>query len=84
MLTVNLLDAKTRRSQLVEAIESGAEPEIIIAWNGKPAAKLVPVAAPAPTGVRLGLLKGKYPPMSLEDFDAHNDEIAKLFEDDDS
>ena len=45
MLTVNMLDAKTRLSRLVEAVESGAESEIIIARNGKPAAKLVPVGA---------------------------------------
>ena len=31
MRTVNMLDAKTRLSRLVEAVESGAEPEIIIA-----------------------------------------------------
>ncbi len=40
---VNMLEAKTTLSKLVEAVESGAEKEIIIARNGKPAAKLVPV-----------------------------------------
>lgn len=44
MTTVNMLDAKTRLSQLVEAVESGAESEILIARNGKPAARLVPIA----------------------------------------
>ena len=34
MTTVNMLDAKTRLSQLVEAVESGAEAEILIARNG--------------------------------------------------
>ncbi|MBA3519374.1 MAG: type II toxin-antitoxin system Phd/YefM family antitoxin [Rhizobiales bacterium] len=83
MRTVNMLDAKTSLSRLVEAVESGAEAEIIIARNGKPAAKLVPVSASQGKGVRLGLLEGKYPPMSLEDFDADNAEIAKLFEGED-
>ena len=41
MTTVNMLDAKTRLSRLVEAVESGAETEIIIARNGKPAAVIV-------------------------------------------
>ncbi|HWT30098.1 MAG TPA: type II toxin-antitoxin system Phd/YefM family antitoxin, partial [Propylenella sp.] len=63
MLIVNMLDAKTRLSRLVEAVESGAESEIIIARNGKPAARLVPVQKPVDTSKRLGLLAGKYPPM---------------------
>ena len=83
MVMVNMLDAKSRLSRLVEAVESGAESEIIIARNGKPAAKLVPLTAPNGTGIRIGLLAGKYPPMSLEDFDADNEEIARLFEGDD-
>ena len=37
MTTVNMLEAKTRLSQLVSAVESGAEDEIIIARDGKPA-----------------------------------------------
>jgi prevent-host-death family protein len=78
MLTVNMLDAKTNLSCLVDAVESGAEAEIIIARNGKPAAKLVPVAAPKSVGKRIGLLAGKYPPMSLEDFDAENDAITAM------
>ena len=46
MTVVNMLDAKTRLSKLVEAVESGAEREIIIARNGKPAARLVPIERP--------------------------------------
>ncbi|MEP9370901.1 type II toxin-antitoxin system prevent-host-death family antitoxin [Mesorhizobium sp. KR1-2] len=80
MLTVNMLEAKSSLSRLVEAVESGAESEIIIARNGKPAAKLVPLeGAKEKKGVRLGLLAGKYPPMSLEDLNSTNDEIAALF-----
>lgn len=79
MLTVNMLEAKTSLSRLVEAVESGAESEIIIARNGKPAAKLVPIQAEPRKGVRLGLHEGKYPPMSLEDFNSYDEEIARLF-----
>ena len=79
MLTVNMLDAKTRLSRLVEAVESGAESEIIIARNGKPAARLVPIQKPIDASKRLGLLAGKYPPMSLEDFNSDDEEIARMF-----
>lgn len=81
MLTVNMLDAKSSLSRLVDAVERGVEEEIIIARNGKPAAKLVSVQAPKkPSGKRrLFLMEGQYPDMSLEDFNAEDPEIAKLF-----
>lgn len=59
MTIVNMLDAKSNLSRLVEALESGAEHEIIIARNGKPAARLVPIHA-SPVGVRIGAAKGKF------------------------
>lgn len=83
MPVVNMLDAKTNLSKLVDAVESGAEQEVIIARNGKPAAKLVAVASEVDTSRRIGLFEGKYPPMSLEDFNASNEEIAKAFYGDD-
>lgn len=76
MPTVNILEAKSNLSRLVDAVESGAQAEIVIARNGKPAARLVPLAK-APTGKRIGLLKGKF--KVPEDLDADNDEIARLF-----
>jgi prevent-host-death family protein len=79
MPVVNMLDAKTNLSKLVDAVESGAEREVIIARNGKPAAKLVAVGTNVDTRKRIGLFEGKYPPMSLEDFNASNEEIARLF-----
>ena len=50
MRKVNMLEAKNSLSRLVEAVESGAETEIIIARNGKPAARLVAVN-PAAAGI---------------------------------
>ena len=76
---VNMLEAKTHLSKLVDAVESGREAEIIIARNGRPSAKLVPVTAKDRWPVRPGLLAGKYPDMSLDDFKALDDEIAALF-----
>jgi len=83
MTTVNMLEAKTKLSKLVEAVESGAESEVIIARNGKPAAKLVPLDAPKKKPVRIGMYDGVYPDMSLEDFNAHDEGIAKMFYGDD-
>jgi prevent-host-death family protein len=58
MSVVNMLDAKSNLSRLVEAVESGAESEIVIARNGKPAAKLVPVTTRV--GQRIGVAKGAF------------------------
>jgi prevent-host-death family protein len=73
-------EAKTRLSQLVEAIKSGAEPEIVIAQNGVPAARIVPleVANPAKRPpIRFGLAKGKW--VIPDNIDELNPEIEKLF-----
>ncbi|MBL8577422.1 MAG: type II toxin-antitoxin system prevent-host-death family antitoxin [Mesorhizobium sp.] len=79
MPTVNMHDAKTSLSKLVEAVESGAETEIIIARNGKPAAKLVAVTAEPKKKRQLGLAAGKYPPLDYEAFQALDAEIEKMF-----
>ncbi|WP_311029453.1 type II toxin-antitoxin system Phd/YefM family antitoxin [Mesorhizobium koreense] len=74
---VNMLEAKTSLSKLVEAVESGAEKEIIIARNGKPAARLVPLGQPKKR--QLGLAEGKYPPLDYEAFQALDEEVAAMF-----
>lgn len=76
MQTINMLQAKTNLSRLVEAIEQGEEREIIIARNGHPVAKLVPVTA-VPPNRRLGVAKGLFE--APDDIDAHNAEVACLF-----
>ncbi len=76
MSSVNMLQAKSSLSRLVEAIEQGQEREIIIARNGRPAAKLVPMDA-VPAGKRIGIAKGKF--KVPDSIDAHNDEIARMF-----
>lgn len=78
MTVMNMHEAKSSLSRLVEAVESGEEKEIIIARNGKPAAKLVPIGETS-NRVRLGLHAGKYPPMSLEEFNSTDVEIERLF-----
>lgn len=76
MPSVNMLEAKSSLSRLVEAIEQGREREIVIARNGRPAARLVPVEA-VPVGKRLGVAKGKF--KVPDDIDSHNAEVAALF-----
>lgn len=78
MATVNMLEAKTNLSRLVEAVESGREAEVVIARNGKPAARLVPIEPPREK-VIFGLAKGKYESQTLEEFNASDAEIAELF-----
>ena len=79
MPVVNMLDAKTHLSRLVEEVENGVTDEIVIARNGKPAARLVPIASKPSATKRLGLLAGKYPSTSQAEFDASNEEIGRLF-----
>jgi prevent-host-death family protein len=71
-----MLEAKTNLSKLVEAVESGAETEVIIARNGRPAAKLVPLSEP-PKRRLLGIAKGLFE--APENIDRDNDEIARTF-----
>lgn len=79
MTTVNMLDAKTHLSKLVDQIERGQAEEIVLARDGRPVARIVPLAEPAKPGRRLGYFEGRYPDMTLEEFDASNPEIHPLF-----
>jgi len=76
MRTVNMLEAKSSLSRLVDAVESGQESEIVIARNGKPAVRIVALKARS-TGQRLGVAQGQFVPP--EPSDELDQEIAKLF-----
>ena len=76
MLSINMLEAKSSLSRLVDALERGAESEIVIARNGKPAARLVPIEPPA-AGPRLGVAKGMF--KLPENIDVDNPAVASLF-----
>ena len=65
MSTVNIFEAKTNLSKLVARAEQGEE--IIIARNGKPAARLTPLEPTAKPQIRFGGLKGKI--SVADDFD---------------
>lgn len=65
MKTVNMHQAKTQLSKLVEQAEGGAE--IVIARAGRPVARLVGMGARG--GIRLGVAKGLVRSIA-PDFDA--------------
>lgn len=76
MNAVNMLQAKSNLSRLVESLEQGIEREIIIARNGRPAAKLVPIDT-AVVQQRLGVARGAFEvPDSI---DQNNAEVSRLF-----
>ncbi|MBN3733154.1 type II toxin-antitoxin system Phd/YefM family antitoxin [Burkholderia sp. Tr-20390] len=76
MHTVNIHDAKTNFSRLVDAAAAGEE--IVIAKAGKPAARLVPIE-PVKRQRRFGGLKGKG--RVADDFDAPlPDDVLASFE----
>jgi prevent-host-death family protein len=76
MRTVNIHQAKTHLSRLIEQAARGHE--TIIAKAGRPVARLVPIAN-APRAKRFGLLKGTL--RIGADFDAPlPDEVLALFE----
>lgn len=76
MQTVNIHEAKTHLSRLLEQVAGGEE--VVIAKAGKAIARLVPLEA-TPKKRQLGLLKGKL--NVPDDFDAPmTDEELSLFE----
>lgn len=73
--TVNLYEAKTRFSTLVEAAERGEE--IIIAKNGVAKARLAPIGPLKRMRKPSGLLAINY---ISDDFDALDPELVRLYE----
>ena len=68
-------EAKTKLSQLVERAQAGED--VVITRNGKPVARLVPIA---PTN-SFASLRGKYRGQIViaDDFDELPDDIAEAF-----
>jgi prevent-host-death family protein len=57
---VSVLEAKTHLSRLLVEVETGVSAEIVIARNGKPVARLVPMPAEKPKPKRFfGMAKGR-------------------------
>lgn len=77
MQPVNIFQAKTTLSKLVEQIESGQEHEVIIARHGRPVAKLVGLERQSGKQ-RLGVAKGAF--VVPDSIDQDNLEITSLFQ----
>ena len=76
MQTINIHDAKTQFSKLIEAVTQGEE--IVIAKAGKPAAMLVPMQTQKPVR-KPGAMKGKI--KIAADFDSPlPDDVQAAFE----
>ncbi len=76
MTSVNIHEAKTHLSRLLERVAAGEE--IIIAKAGKPVAKLMPLSEPLSDRVP-GLDKGRF--QIPDDFDAPlSEDVLQLFE----
>src|SRR5689334_17868239 len=81
MPQVNMLEAKTNLSKLVEAVETGKESEIILARNGKPVARIVPVAPKK--NRKLGIADGEFGELDeawYQEFQALDIPIREAFE----
>ncbi len=76
MRKVNMLEAKTNLSRLVQSLETGAEDMIHIARNGTPVAQLTLIRS-VPAAQRIGIAKGKF--TVPDDFDRWDEEIAHMF-----
>ena len=75
-MRIALEEAEGKLSELIGKVVFGGERQIIITKRGMPVAKLMDYYAP-PLKTRIGVAKGQF--SVPDDFDADNEEIAKLF-----
>ena len=73
-MQVNMLEAKTKLSQLVDAAEHGEE--VLIARNGLPVAQIIPISKKK---FNFGFLQGKVAPVTESMMFAMSDEEADQF-----
>ncbi len=76
MKTVNILEAKSTLSKLIDAVETGREKEIVIARHGRPVARLTKIDEGGSI-MRLGVAKGLF--SVPESIDEEDELIASLF-----
>ena len=75
MSQVGMHEAKTKLSQLVERAQAGED--VVITRNGKPVARLVPVAPTTSFSSLRGIWRGQV--HIADDFDELPDDIAEAF-----
>jgi prevent-host-death family protein len=76
MKIVNVYEARGQFSKLLDEAEAGEE--IVVARNGKPVVRLVPVTAPARA---LGRFRGKAPAISDAEWAAADAAVNEAFGD---
>ncbi len=76
MRQVNMHEAKTQLSKLVDAVAEGREEGVIIAKDGTPRARIMPIE-PKRKGVRIGIAKGEF--VVPESIDRDNEIIERMF-----
>lgn len=72
VIKVGMHEAKTRLSELVQQAEAGEE--VVIARNGTPVARLIPIARPSSLASARGLWRGQVE--IADDFDDLPDDVA--------
>lgn len=77
MSHVNMLEAQSSLSRLIDEVESGREPEVVITRGGRPAARLVPMQSAPAVERRIGVARGKF--ILPESIDPHNADVATVF-----
>jgi prevent-host-death family protein len=75
---VNVYEAKTQLSRLIEMVERGDD--VVIARAGRPVVRMVPYAQVHKEPRQLGLMAGQI--WMAPDFDEYDQEIIKMFEGD--
>ena len=75
---VNIHEAKTHLSRLVEALVSGAEDEVTISRNGRPAVTMTAIRKDRPKRV-FGFAKGRFQ-FDGDAFQALDADVQKLFD----
>lgn len=77
MQTINLFQAKTHLSKLIDQSASGEESEFVISRNGKPVARMVPIAQQDDVSRPIGIAQGEF--SIPENIDGSNQDVADLF-----
>lgn len=78
MTQVNMHEAKTNFSRLIAAIKSGRETEIVVAQNGVPAARIVPIDK-AKRPRKFGFAKGRFE-FDYDAFQALDADVQAMFD----
>jgi prevent-host-death family protein len=77
MQVINVFNAKTHFSKLIEQIVTGEQNEFVISRHGLPVARLVPIEKPK--GIVLGLAQGEFE-MGDDDVDVNADIAASFLD----